>query len=260
MPTMLGRVDTTSDRSVFQQIADHLRESITRGDLAAGDRVPSEAALMDHYGVARMTVREALGVLKAEGLVHAEQGRGVFVRPRPIVRRLGSDRFARRHRARGKAAFSADAEVAGHVATVDRLTVTRERPPVAVAGLLDAPPERQVVVRRRRYLVDGHPVEYATSFIPADVADGSPIVDPNPGPGGIYARMEDAGYTFRTFREDVAARMPTPEEVRLLDLPPGVPVLVLVRAAIETGGRTLEVCETIMAAHSFVLSYDLPAK
>ena len=50
---------------------------------------------MQHYGVARMTIRNALQVLQGEGLTVAEHGRGVFVRSHPPVRRLASDRFAR---------------------------------------------------------------------------------------------------------------------------------------------------------------------
>ena len=91
-------IDPASDRAVYKQIADHLREVIGRGRLREGDQLPSEAQLMGHYGVARMTIRSALRVLQAEGLITAEHGRGVYVRARPPVRRLASDRFAQRHR------------------------------------------------------------------------------------------------------------------------------------------------------------------
>jgi len=65
---------------------------------------------MAHYGVARMTVRNALRVLQDEGLITAEHGRGVYVRTRPPVRRLASDRFAQRYRNEGKAASTIEAE------------------------------------------------------------------------------------------------------------------------------------------------------
>ena len=53
--------------------------------------------------------------------------------------------------------------------------------------------------------------------------------------------------------------MPTPEEARLLQLRPGVPVFRLVRTAYDIDGRAVEVCDTIMAADAYVLAYDLPA-
>ena len=53
-------VDPASDRAVYKQIADHLRAAIAQGRLGAGDQLPSEAQLMTHYGVARMTARNAI--------------------------------------------------------------------------------------------------------------------------------------------------------------------------------------------------------
>ena len=102
LTTLLGTLDPTSDRAVFRQIADQLREAIERGRLGENEQIPSETMLVEHYGVARMTVRHAIQVLQSEGLVLAEHGRGVFVRPRPPVRRLAADRFARRNRGAGQ--------------------------------------------------------------------------------------------------------------------------------------------------------------
>ena len=102
-------------------------------------------------------------------------------------------------------------------------------------------------------------METAVSYIPADLATGTPIADPNPGPGGIYARLEEQGHTLARFTEEVTARMPTPEERRALELASGVPVFRLVRTAYDLDGRAVEVCDTIMAADAYLLSYELPA-
>jgi GntR family transcriptional regulator len=252
-------LDPASDRPVYKQIADHLRAAITRGRLHEGDQLPSEAELMERYGVARMTIRNAIRLLEGEGLVTAEHGRGVYVRSRPPVKRLASDRFARRHRKEGKAAFTVEAEQAGSTPEVDLIRVSESRPPAEIAGRLKLGDGDTVIVRSRRYLLDGRPVETAVSYIPADLARGTPISKPNPGPGGIYARLEEQGHTLDRFTEDVTARMPTPEEARLLSLSPGVPVFRLVRTAYDLGGRPVEVCDTVMAADAYMLSYELPA-
>src|ERR1700761_3632200 len=150
-----------------------LREAIRRGQLDAGERLPSEAALIEHFGVARMTVRQAVNELRSEGLVISQHGRGVFVRPTPPIHRLASDRFARQHRASGKAAFTVEAEKSGYTPQVDNITVTRERPDSVVAERLRLTTDDEVVVRSRRYLADGKPVETATSYIPATFAKGT---------------------------------------------------------------------------------------
>jgi len=253
-------LDATSDRPVFRQIADHLRGAIASGRLLQGGQLPSESQLIEHYGTTRMTVRQALGVLKSEGLVVSEHGRGVFVRPRPPVRRLASDRFARRHREAGKAAFLAEVEGAGARPTVDRIEVSTEVPPDEIAERLLLGRRAKVVVRRRRYLVDGHPVETATSYIPAALAAGTSITQPNPGPGGIYARLEEMGHRLGRFTEQVSTRMPHPDEVTALALAPGVPVFHLVRTAFTDDDVPVEVCDTVMSSAAFVLDYDLPAR
>ncbi|MFB7896498.1 GntR family transcriptional regulator [Streptomyces xiamenensis] len=253
----LGTLDPTSDRAVFRQIADQIRDAIAAGRFTEGAKLPSEAELVEHYGVSRMTVRNALGVLQGEGLVRAEHGKGVFVRPRPPVRRLASDRFARRHRDAGKSAFTVEAEAAGSRPEVDSLEIREERPSPDVSARLAGP--RRVLARRRRYLLDGRPVEVTTSYLPLDIAQGTPIAEPNPGPGGVYARLEESGHTLDHFDEEIRARMPSPHEVRALELAPGVPVIHLIRTAFDTAARPVEVCDTVMAADAYVLAYQLPA-
>jgi GntR family transcriptional regulator len=256
---LTAHIDPASDRAVYKQIADHLRDSIARGRLQEGEQLPSEAQLMEHYGVARMTVRNALRILLDEGITTAEHGRGVYVRSRPPVRRLASDRFAQRHRKEGKAAFLAESEQVAATPLVDMIEVSEARPPAEVADCLRLAEDSPVVIRSRRYSLDGRPVETAVSYIPADLARGTPIAEPNPGPGGIYARLEESGHILERFTEEVAARMPTPDEARALALPPGVPVFRLVRTAFDRDGRAVEVCDTIMAADAYLLAYDLPA-
>jgi GntR family transcriptional regulator len=214
---------------------------------------------MDHYGVARMTVRSAIRLLQDEALVVSEHGKGVYVRRRPPVRRLASDRFARRHRKDGKAAFLVEAEQARSLPTVDRIEVYEAVPPLDAAERLKLSNGAETVVRSRRYLLDGRPMETAISYIPVDLARGTPIAYPNPGPGGIYARLEEQGHVLERFNEEVTARMPTPDEASALNLPPGVPVIHLVRTAYDMDGRAVEVCDTVMAADAYVLSYELPA-
>ncbi|XVV14459.1 GntR family transcriptional regulator [Actinoplanes sp. CA-131856] len=248
-------IDPGSDRAVYRQIADALRASIESRELPPGAQLPSESRLVADYGVSRVTARRALSVLVTEGLVTAEHGRGWFVRRQPPVRRLSSDRFA--HRREGKAAFTVDMEAGNRSFTVDVLFAGRASVPPGIAERLSLEPGADAIVRRRRYLAEGQPIELATSYIPLDIAEDTPIAEANPGPGGIYARMEDKGFVFERYDEEVTARMPSGEESRALSLSPGAPVIHLVRTAVASG-RAVEVCDTVMDAAAFVLYYKLP--
>src|SRR5271166_1271266 len=55
-------------------IGDSLRRQIVRGELKEGDALPSEAALMEQFGVSRPTLREAFRVLESEGLITIRRG------------------------------------------------------------------------------------------------------------------------------------------------------------------------------------------
>jgi len=254
----VGVVDKTADRPVFRQIADDLRGQIAAGSLSPGEKIPSESQLMARYGVARMTVRQALGALKAEGLVLAEHGRGVFVRALPVVRRVASDRFARQHREAGQAAFIAEAQGVA-APSVDELEVGYEGAGVEVREALGLTARSKVLARRRRYLLDGQPVELAESYIPAAFARGTTIEERHTGPGGIYARLEETGHTLAEFTEEVGARMPTPVERVRLRLPEGTPVLTVRRIAFDIKGVRVELTDTVKAAPSYVLVYRFPA-
>ena len=64
---------------VYVQLADDLAAKIAAGDFPVGSRLPSEAELAETYGVAKMTVRRALEVLRERGLVRTLHGRGSVV-------------------------------------------------------------------------------------------------------------------------------------------------------------------------------------
>lgn len=63
-----------------EQLADALAVSIRDGQLSAGQKLPTEQALVERFGVSRTVVREALSRLKTLGLVESRQGSGAFVK------------------------------------------------------------------------------------------------------------------------------------------------------------------------------------
>lgn len=215
---LLGDLDPTSDRAVFRQIADQLREAIDRGRFKEGEKLPSEADLVEHYGVSRMTVRNSFSVLQGEGLVHAEHGKGVFVRPRPPVRRLASDRFARRHREQGKSAFIVEADAAGSHPQVDSLEVKEEKASQDISTRLGS--VRRVLARRRRYLLDGKPVEFATSYLPSTSPAARKSPNPTPAPAVSTPASKNSAITSTTSRRRSAPGCPRPPRSRRSGWPP----------------------------------------
>lgn len=154
----------------YRRIAEALKRAIAAGEYRPGDRLPGENELMDRHGVARMTARQALGVLTSEGLAEARKGAGVFVRDFQPVRRRGVPRLAREQWGDGRSVWAAD--VADRDLVVDGVTVGEEPAADAVAARLDLAPGDAVTVRRRRFVLDGKPVLLSTSYLPADLVAG----------------------------------------------------------------------------------------
>jgi GntR family transcriptional regulator len=99
----------------------------------------------------------------------------------------------------------------------------------------------------------------SSSYLPAQLVNGSPILRPDPGPGGIYARLADLGQAPAHFREDVLSRMPMPTEGQDLEMVPGTPVFLITRIAYTAQGRAVEVNEMVLDASAYVLEYAFDA-
>ncbi|MEU8832749.1 GntR family transcriptional regulator [Streptomyces sp900116325] len=244
----------------YVQIADEIIQQIRAGVLKPGDLVPSESELVERYGVSGGTIRKAMVEVRASGLVDTRHGKGSIVKDRPPVRLRSSDRFRASHRRGGKAAYLAESAQSGATAKVSVLYIGPMEAPEDIAKRLDVPAGTQVLARRRLYFRNAVPVETATSYLPWDVVKDIPeLFAENPGPGGIYARLEDDGHTFAEFVETLQARPAAKAEASELALNPGAPVVHLLRDAITDAGRVVEVCDTLMAADQFVFEYRIPA-
>jgi GntR family transcriptional regulator len=227
------------------------------GELSDGDQLPGENALMERYGVARATARQALSVLINEGLAVARRGSGVYVRAFRPLRRHGSRRLAREGWGAGQAIWDADTD--GRAYAPDQITIAEEDPTDLAARALRLDPGAHVLVRRRRYLVEGRPVQLAASYYPAKLVAGTRIAEPDTGPGGVYARLAELGHAPEAFTEELRARMPSPEERAGLALPDGNPVIAVMRTAYRADREPVELNEMVLDAASYVLQYDFKA-
>lgn len=128
-----------------------------------------------------------------------------------------------------------------------------------IAALLDVEVGAEVLIRDRLMgsREDGRAYQIATSYLPDWVARGTVIAEPDTGPGGIYDRLEEMGHGPLRWSESVSARMPTPDEAAALDLPPGVPLLRVVRTTTSQARRVVEVNDTRMSAELFEIGYPI---
>lgn len=165
--------------------------------------------------------------------------------------------MSRQARERDRGAFLGDAADGGWTPSV-RVSVRFEPADERIAGILRIAVGAEVCVRDRLMSADGLPVQLAVSRLPREITSGTAVENVETGPGGAYARLEDAGYRLTEFEETVGARMPTTDERSLLRLAPGTPVITVVRVA-HSADRPVEVNDMLLSADRYQLHYHLPA-
>jgi GntR family transcriptional regulator, phosphonate transport system regulatory protein len=208
----LKQVQRQTGVALWRQIADRIREAITRGAYDETGMVPPETTLAEQFGVNRHTVRSALAALAQEGIVRAVQGRGTLIERRerlnfPISKRTrfttGISGQARETRGFLLAAASepADAEVARWLKislgdAVIKLETTREadkRPvsratswfPAARFGDIAETYRKTESITKAFALLGLQDYVRATTEITAAHADAGDIADLELTPGAI---------------------------------------------------------------------------
>jgi len=253
-----------SSSAPFRRIADELRGQVLAGSLAPGDRLPSEHELAESYDTTRTTVRKAIALLRSEGYVLSEQGRGVFVRKRPSVTMLLTGANYRKHRSSGTSNFNAEALSQGMRAEQRILRVAEVGAPHEIAERLDVPEDTPVIVRRRLFLIDGEPMQLCNGYYPAELFRSTPISQPEKIRGGVHSIFEDPHGPIASkvtrFVEDVQVRLPSPSETEALVIAEGVPIARALRTAIDKLGRRLEVLDSTLPSDRYTFRYviDLP--
>ncbi|AGI88900.1 GntR-family regulatory protein [Streptomyces albidoflavus] len=238
-----------------RDIAAELRERIKSGALAPGKRLPGEPALVQEYGVAKETARRALTMLVTEGLAVRRKGSGTYVREFQPIKRVANRRLAPEGWGSGRSIWSADLNT--RPMGVTKLRVDVESAPDNIALALNLTDGARTLVRDRVYVVEGEPVQSATSYLPADLVRGSAIEQEDTGPGGVYARLEELGAKPVRFVEEVRARMPAPDEVERLHIAEGTPVVEIFRTAFTDEGTPVEVNRMLLDASAYVMEYHV---
>jgi GntR family transcriptional regulator len=250
-------IDRTSDRPVYKQVADALRAAIRTGELADGQPLASETELMQRYGVSRNSARNAVALLRLEGLVVTEHGRGTYVRAHRPMRRLNSSRYSKTNR---QAALHTETAEQDANREQQLLGVDVVHPPEEIADRLGLSTDEKALVRRDLLWLGGEPVQLAHRYIPLDVAQGTRLERDKKIPGSVHAELEqELGYELDRFVEELTFRMPTPEEARQLRMGAGIPVVRLLRTLYDTSKRALEVSDLVLAGDQHVLVYETSA-
>ncbi|MBB5078865.1 GntR family transcriptional regulator [Nonomuraea endophytica] len=211
---------------LYGKIADDLRQMIISGDLAPGDRLPSEREICERYGVSHAVARQAIAYIRQQGLAVSHQGKGSFVSERrEYFRNIGS-RYGR-----GFKPNLRESEEGGWTTHVTS-EFSQIQATDYIASRLDLSPGEMVTQVIYRWLTDGEVTEKSIQWEPLNLIKGTPIETPSSGDinqPDVLTRFDSIGIHVDEVKEEIRTRMPTPEEMQEMRIPVGVPVFEIQR-------------------------------
>lgn len=219
---------------LYHQLKEIFVEKIASGEWKAGETIPNELRLCEHYGVSRGPVRQALALLVREGLLTRKQGKGTRVLPPKIESELdGFYSFTTLIRDRG---------MDPGVRLLAFETVLAEG---SVARAFNAPTGLPCLKIRRLRLADQTPLILETVFVPkaicGDLTESDVIAQP------LYDTLTNRyGIVLLRQRRFFEPTVADEYEARILGIPEGSPVLLLQNITYAAGDRPVVVSKAIM--------------
>ncbi len=213
----------------MRRVRELLRVSIVQR-LLRGDVLPSEWELVSSYDTSRGVVREALDLLRAEGLIDRLQGAGTFVvspeRQIIPIEEVGG---------MVKNIDDGDARVRWDLMEYEVVAA-----PPLIAERLRVPEGSDVVYAERRQLLDGEPVLLRSSWMPVEVGDIL-AVDPAATRRSLYDLVEKAlGHPIERADLRIEATLADASTTTALGVPEGAPLVLLERLVFDVHGRPVE--------------------
>ena len=241
-----AEVDRDSPVPLYEQVRAGIERWIHEV-AAAEDEIPNEAQLGELFGVSRITVRQALSLLVADGVLYRQRSRGpLHVAPRRVRQQL-----TRLH------GFFTDDVLRAGMDSHTRVLHSGTSHDVRAAGLLGLAPGDDLLRVERLHIGDGSPTALQVSYLPARLYPGLLSFDLSQS---LLALIEDRyGRSVTRGVQRLRARPPVPHERDLLRLAPRGFVVEVERVSYDKHGQALEYFSCVLPAERYDFTMDLDA-
>lgn len=224
---------------LYRHVHEALRDKIRAGVWPAHRPLPTEAELAAFYGVSRVTVRKAMGLLEGQGLIWRQRGRGTFV----------NEAAAERARESNFAGLLENINDFQQVTTVRPIAFRTVAASLDVARRLEIGSGTDVleIVRVRRRL-DG-PISHVTCTVTYPEAE---LLDPaGLGNRPVFAVLEEAGVRVDRVEQGLSAVSAEPVVAERLRVPPGTALIAMWRVVRDRANRPVEFVHSLYRADRY---------
>jgi len=223
-----SRLDPNARVPMYHQIFLILRNRIYKGEVRPGERVPGEQDLAVEFQVSRITAKRALNELAEAGLVVRERGRGTRGIERP-------------------SAPTVSASIEGWLENISLMGIATEALVLDfgyvaasedIAHALDIEPGTEVQHAVRVRSLDGAPMSYLVTYVPADIGRQFERNDLNVSP--LLQLLERAGVNVASARQTISATIADAEVANALSIHAGSPLIEVRRVVCDDSKRPVE--------------------
>ena len=214
--------------SIYIQIADELRTNIEKAVYQPGDKLPTEKNLSARFNVNRHTIRNAISVLKEEGLIRVDRGRGMFVAKTPIKYPIGE-----------RVRYNKSLEAQGIKASYQKLKAIEIPAEGAIADALKIDIGAPVVLIERIGLANDRSISIGSSYFPAELFPNLiKFWDKYNSISKLIKEIYDRDHIRRS--TTVCARIVREADARLLQIPANQPILLAQSINCDRDGTIVE--------------------
>ncbi|MGH1392868.1 MAG: phosphonate metabolism transcriptional regulator PhnF [Trichormus sp.] len=218
---------------IYIQIAEKLRQNIHQGVYQIGEQLPTETKLAEQFAVNRHTLRQAIALLKNEGLLRVDRGRGTFVAAKTIRYAIGK-----------RVRYNQTLKAQGWQGRYQLLRVLELPADNAIAKGLEITYGEPVALIERLALADEEPISIGTGYFP--LKQFPDILEPQNikflQEQQSISRLLQEVYGCDHIRRStcVSARLVQPHDAKWLQLPLNQPILLAESVNIDQTGKVIE--------------------
>lgn len=231
-------IDKNSPIPIYHQLEEYIKAQIDNGDLVPDEAIPSERVYADMFQISRMTIRQALTNLVNDGYLYRQKGKGTFVNRKKFEQRL-----------QGLTSFTEDMKERGF--TPGSRLVSFEIIPSGreMAERLNLNENTPVYEIKRVRLADNVPMALETTYLPANLVKGltEDIINQS-----LYQYIEEKlSLTIHEATQQIEASIAKEQELRLLEIEKGSPVLLILRTSLLKDGTPFEFVKSAYRADRY---------
>lgn len=237
-------LDHTSSKPLYTQMEEFIRENLKSGKWAPGFLIPSENELSRQHGISRMTVRNAITKLVHEELLFRIPGKGTYVsEPKIIAKSLSY------------AGIREQLEQMGYEVSTKLLGIASQKGTEEMCNRFGIEQGSLFhVIKRLRY-VKGEPLSLHISYIPISLCPGLEKLD-LVSEQLCTVLSKEYGLNRNRTQETLESVAATKQDAKILNVPPGHPLLLLHDTIMDEDGKPFEYASVLFRGEKIKLTLE----